>query len=54
MLKEKLRVSCRKWGKNIDLASKVDVEKESLAKLSPATWTERLLSYEMSYVNLSA
>jgi hypothetical protein len=43
MSKEKLRVSCRNQGKNIDLASKVDVEEESSTKPSPATRTERPL-----------
>jgi len=39
--------------KKIDLASKVDVEEESLAKLSPATRMESLLPYETSRVSPS-
>jgi hypothetical protein len=48
--KEKLRVSCRNRRKNIDLASKVDVEEESSTKLSPATRMERPLPYKTSCV----
>jgi hypothetical protein len=47
-------VSCRNRRKNIDLTSKVDVEKESSAKLSPTTRTERPLSYETSCISLPA
>jgi hypothetical protein len=45
---------CRNRRKNIDLASKVDVEEESSAKLSPETRTKRPLSYETFRVSFTA
>jgi hypothetical protein len=54
MSEEKLRVSCRNRQKNIDLASKINVEKESSAKLSQMKCTEKPLPYEMSIVSLLA